>query len=192
MAKKKSASKPRLTAKDWEIATLRVIADKGITSVAVEPLARDLKVTKGSFYWHFKNRDALLEAALARWEVDDLAFIQGIDPTLPAIDRLKGLFRLASEHHPTHKVYTALFHSPRNDLVSAVLERVNKQRLSYLGQAFAELGLEKKVAQNRALLSYSAYVGFLQLASHAHGVHLDEPSLNAYVDHMIETLIPEP
>ena len=40
----------------------------GLAAVAVEPLAARLGATKGSFYWHFRNRDAMLEAALQRWE----------------------------------------------------------------------------------------------------------------------------
>lgn len=36
----------------------------------VERLARDLKVTKGSFYWHFKDREELLELLLREWELE--------------------------------------------------------------------------------------------------------------------------
>ena len=50
---------------------MELIAEKGIRAVAVESLARDMGVTKGSFYWHFPNRDALLEQSLLRWEKRD-------------------------------------------------------------------------------------------------------------------------
>ena len=60
--------KPRLSAEDWAVAALDVIAGEGLAAVAVEPLARRLGVTKGSFYWHFPSREALLVAALERWE----------------------------------------------------------------------------------------------------------------------------
>ena len=59
----------RLSADDWAQAALDMIAEQGVGSVAVEPLARRLGVTKGSFYWHFPSRDALLQAALERWEL---------------------------------------------------------------------------------------------------------------------------
>src|SRR5690606_21017046 len=58
----------RLSADDWAEAALDLIAEQGVAAVAVEPLARRLGVTKGSFYWHFPSRDALLQAALERWE----------------------------------------------------------------------------------------------------------------------------
>src|SRR6476646_5521740 len=58
----------RLTRDDWITAALAAIADAGRAAVGVEPLAVRLGATKGSFYWHFENRDALLEAAISRWE----------------------------------------------------------------------------------------------------------------------------
>ncbi len=58
----------RLSAEDWEDAALSLIAEQGVGALAVEALARQLGVTKGSFYWHFRTREALLQAALERWE----------------------------------------------------------------------------------------------------------------------------
>ena len=57
------ARNARLSADDWAQAALDLIAEQGVSAVAVEPLARRLGVTKGSFYWHFPSRDALLQAA---------------------------------------------------------------------------------------------------------------------------------
>ena len=61
-------SRQSLTAEAWAAAALDAMAAGGLDAVAVEPLARRLNVTKGSFYWHFPNREALLKAALALWE----------------------------------------------------------------------------------------------------------------------------
>src|SRR3954466_3815006 len=51
----------------WEQAALDALERGGLAAVAVEPLARELGVTKGSFYWHFDNRQELIDAALALW-----------------------------------------------------------------------------------------------------------------------------
>src|SRR5690606_34135016 len=67
-AMKGSERTGRLSAEDWAQAALELIAEQGVAAVAVEPLARRLGVTKGSFYWHFPSREALLVAALERWE----------------------------------------------------------------------------------------------------------------------------
>ncbi|GAB4372617.1 MAG: hypothetical protein Kow00121_15120 [Elainellaceae cyanobacterium] len=65
MVKKEEIAK--LGQQDWIELGLRVIAENGVEAVRVEPLAKLLNVTKGSFYWHFKNRDELLEALLQEW-----------------------------------------------------------------------------------------------------------------------------
>ncbi|MGH3425965.1 MAG: TetR/AcrR family transcriptional regulator, partial [Mycobacteriales bacterium] len=57
----------RLSGQDWARAALKAIADGGLAAVAVEPLARTLGVTKGSFYAHYRSRDELITAALAEW-----------------------------------------------------------------------------------------------------------------------------
>ncbi len=68
MTGQKASGQRRLTRDDWITAALGAIADGGLAAVGVEPLAARLGATKGSFYWHFENRDALLEAAIRRWE----------------------------------------------------------------------------------------------------------------------------
>src|SRR5499427_6528851 len=68
MAEQKASAQRRLTREDWVTAALGAIADGGLAAVGVEPLAARLGATKGSFYWHFENRDALLETAIRRWE----------------------------------------------------------------------------------------------------------------------------
>ena len=47
------ADRARLSSADWEAGALDLLAEQGVSAVAVEPLARRLGVTKGSFYWHF-------------------------------------------------------------------------------------------------------------------------------------------
>jgi len=58
----------RLEKKDWMRAARLALLMGGASAVRVETLARELHVSKGSFYWHFKNREALLEALLREWE----------------------------------------------------------------------------------------------------------------------------
>jgi AcrR family transcriptional regulator len=53
---------------DWLRAARLALLRGGVEAVRVEKLARDLGVTKGSFYWHFKDRDELLELLLHEWE----------------------------------------------------------------------------------------------------------------------------
>jgi AcrR family transcriptional regulator len=58
----------RVEKKDWMRAARLALLEGGPSAVRVETLARKLRVSKGSFYWHFKNRGALLGALLREWE----------------------------------------------------------------------------------------------------------------------------
>src|SRR3954451_17545424 len=85
-----------LTAADWSEAALRALAHGGLTAVALEPLAKALGTTKGSFYWHFADRNALLEAALGLWEHRDTeGVIAALDASEDAATRLRDLLALA-------------------------------------------------------------------------------------------------
>lgn len=53
---------------DWLKAARLALLRGGAEAVRVEKLARDLRVTKGSFYWHFRDREELLEILLREWE----------------------------------------------------------------------------------------------------------------------------
>ncbi|WP_419863244.1 TetR/AcrR family transcriptional regulator [Candidatus Poriferisodalis sp.] len=62
------AERARLSADDWVAAALDVLVSDGISAVKVLPLAKRLGVTRGSFYWHFENHEALLSRLLEVWE----------------------------------------------------------------------------------------------------------------------------
>ena len=58
----------QLGREDWVEAGLRLLARGGVTALRVEAAARELSVTKGSFYWHFQDRDDWCAAILGYWE----------------------------------------------------------------------------------------------------------------------------
>src|SRR5262249_60351962 len=66
-ARRESDSGSRIGPEDWVRAGLSLLAQGGIDAVRVELLAARLGVTKGSFYWHFKDRADLRFAMLEAW-----------------------------------------------------------------------------------------------------------------------------
>src|SRR5215217_5141721 len=96
MQKRRSYSRAgALKAEVWVGAARAAMAEGGIDAVAVEPLARRLGVTKGSFYWHFKDRRALLEATLEGWEEESTE--ARISASRRISDRRERLIRLGEE-----------------------------------------------------------------------------------------------
>jgi AcrR family transcriptional regulator len=182
-----------LSAQDWTAAALDALAGGGLAAVAVEPLAARLGATKGSFYWHFSGRDALVESTLARWEERDTAdVITAADTEPDVVARLSGLLRLAlggiRGRPPAGAVELALQATARHPLVAPVLARVTARRLDYLTGLFAELGFAPSEARRRGVLTYSAYLGHAQLAHATPELAPTAEALAAHVDAVVATL----
>lgn len=180
----------RLSAADWEQAALDAIAVHGIGAAAVEPLARRLGVTKGSFYWHFPTRESLLKAALARWERMDEEEFLGVEPIRDPRERLRALFRRTSREMQSHVVYSALLRATDHPLILPVMSRVSQKRIDFLVIAYRQLGFERQAANYRARLAYAAYAGFLQLSLQLGLPRMSHAEFEEYIEHTISTLIP--
>ncbi|WP_130511859.1 TetR/AcrR family transcriptional regulator [Krasilnikovia cinnamomea] len=157
----------RLTADDWTSAALDAMARGGLAAVAVEPLATHLGATKGSFYWHFANRDALIEAALRRWETDHTdAVILLVEAQPDPLAKLRTLIAtvIESTANPADSIELAMLATADHPHVAPVLARVTERRVAYTAELFQALGLQAEAARHRALLAVSAYLGHAQLA----------------------------
>src|SRR5258707_15650893 len=155
MVKRKASS-------DWEEAALHAIAARGLGALSIPDLARSLDVTKGSFYWHFDSLQALITAALKRWEAMDGEALDEVRPIEDPRDRLEALFVQSMQKREAHALYVALALSP-DAAVAAVVRRVSERRLKFLVDSYRQLGLRAAEARQRALLTYAAYVGALHL-----------------------------
>ena len=185
-----TTEKTTLTAADWERAALDLIAEKGLAGLGVEPLARRLGITKGSFYWHFPTRDQLLEQALDRWERQDTeSLARSLDSAQPAAERLAEFVLRTSRQNRSHEIHAALCAASDDPRVRPVLERVTQRRLDYLAKAFRELGLDAEAARHRARLTYTSYVGYIQLQTRGMAPERGSEEFEGYVQHAIETLI---
>ncbi|MEZ0472322.1 TetR/AcrR family transcriptional regulator [Luteimonas salinilitoris] len=181
----------RLSAEDWAQAALDLIAEQGVAAVAVEPLARRLGVTKGSFYWHFPSRDALLQAALERWEnVEQEAVFGELEKISDPHERLRALIHMVAHEIKSHVIYSAMLQALDHPIVQPVIGRVSERRLEYLTASFRQVGFGRSAAQHRARLAYTAYVGFLQLSLQLPQSRLDHDTFDEYIEHVMATLIP--
>lgn len=158
--------------------------------MAVEPLAARLGATKGSFYRHFRNRDALLAAALQRWEqVKTEDVISEVEAEPDPRERLRALFVLATggpPGRPRSSTVEPALQAAAHPLVAPALARVTERRVDYLDAQFRAMGLPPSAARHRALLAYTAYLGHAQLAHATPDLAPDD--LEAYTDEVVAAL----
>jgi AcrR family transcriptional regulator len=156
----KSPEATRLEAADWIHRGLEVLAERGVEGVRVEVLAKQLEVTKGSFYWHFEDRPALLEAMLQEWRRRaTLGIIERLERTHePAPKRLARLLRLqfdAKHAEIGAEIELSVRLWGRHDPKAArVLQEIDELRLRYIGGLLEESGIAKETARARAVLIY--------------------------------------
>jgi AcrR family transcriptional regulator len=173
---------------DWTKAALNAIAERGAQHVSIERLARELGATKGSFYWHFKDRPALISAALKRWELE---YTDRVIERLLIIDdprlRFRALLEYAFDDQPGVRIDTNLLADAGDPVVTAALDRVARKRLSFIRTIFTDIG--SPGASDRALLAYSAYIGLAQLRRTAPALTPRHRRIKTYIDSAMACLL---
>lgn len=156
-----------LSKEDWVRAALFAIADGGTAAVAVEPLAARLGATKGSFYWHFSNREQLIAEALELWEregTDDV--IAELAPVSGPVERLRRLLEIAigyEDDDAAGQADVGLLAAANDPVVGPVLSRVADKRLDFLERIFREIGFATGESRQRARIAYGAFLVWFEL-----------------------------
>lgn len=152
----------QLDRNEWIDSAIAALADEGLAGMRVEALAKRFGVTKGSFYWHFKDRHDLFSAVLQTWKEGR---IRDIDRQSRAAPGKEGdqLLRIidtysANRNRKGISIELALRDWARRDAqASAVVEEVGTYRLESTRKLFVASGLSDNEAKSRSLLLY-AYV----------------------------------
>ena len=150
-----------LDAAAWVDAAFDALAEGGIDAVRVDPLAKRLRVTRGSFYWHFKDRDALHQAMLREWRrrANHQIFVRVERASEPAEARLMRLMSLPNASRPRSargaSIELAIRLWARRDKSAAkAVRHIDRTRLDYFEKLLAEHGVAD--ARGRAYLFYAA------------------------------------
>lgn len=156
----------KLGRQDWLNIGIQTLIEKGIEAVRVDPLAKLLNVTRGSFYWHFKNRDDLLDEILHEWETRNtksiIEQIEGLDTAASA--KLLSLLEIAAEDDNLLEKAVRVW-SVNDVKAAAAIARIDQQRLNYLQNLFLQLGFSEIDAKVRAQIAYSVRLGWFVMAS---------------------------
>jgi AcrR family transcriptional regulator len=162
-------ARTQLDRNDWIEGAIDVLAENGVAGLRVEVLAKNFGVTKGSFYWHFKDRQDLLDAVLELWKEGRLRDIEKQTTAVPGKE-------LAQIHHVID-VYSAVRNRKgmsielavrdwaRHDAkVNAVVEEVDAYRLACTKKLFLTLGLSDDEAHARSILVFAYVFGHSLMA----------------------------
>ena len=157
-------AKPRaqLDRSGWIDGAIEALADEGLSGMRVEALAKRFGVTKGSFYWHFKDRQDLFDAMLQTWKDGRIRDIdkQRAMPAGNESEQLQQIIEIYSANRNRKGISIELAvrdWARRDPQASAVVEEVDTYRLESACKLFVATGLSDSEAKSRSLLLY-AYV----------------------------------
>ena len=156
----------------WVDTAIDVLASSGISGLRVEVLAKRCGVTKGSFYWHFKDRQALLDAVLQRWKKGRIRDIEKTTAVSPGKERDQLHFAIevygAVRNRKGMAIELAIRDWARHDALAArVVESVDLYRLECTRKLFVAAGMSDAEAKSRSLLLYACVFG-LSLMHYGH------------------------
>ncbi len=157
------ATRPRkpLTRADWLRTALRALDKEGLGAVRVLPLAKTLGASRGSFYWHFKDLDDLLDSLLTYWdeELTNTSLERVAAASCDASAKLMILMedvieRRKGRYDPAIRAWA--LHDKR---AAKVVRSVDRKRISFVIALFREMGFSKVEAEARARLFYLYLLG---------------------------------
>ena len=172
--------KTRLTREEWLRRALDVVATKGHAKLRIHELVKHLGVTRGSFYWHFKDRDDFVRQLVDyyhRWSTDQVIFeVERVGGD--AAERLKTVMRFVAEQDLGLYEEAMLSWGVQETIVAESFEIAIRRRIEFIRSFFVQLGFEGQELEARTL----AFVGYMRMVHSAtdprtrreHLRHLDE------------------
>jgi AcrR family transcriptional regulator len=149
----------RLSKDDWIGQGLRTLAHDGFNALKVGPMAEKLKVSRGSFYWHFRDIADFRAQLLQAWaERSTDQVIRELDARKGEPDRLKLLMKRAfADKRGLDRAIRSW--AAEDDDVARIVASVDGRRVAYIAKMLVAAGVESQRARHRAAFLYWAYLG---------------------------------
>jgi AcrR family transcriptional regulator len=182
------AARATLTPDAWIEAATTVLVDRGIDHVRVEVLATQLGVTRGSFYWHFRDREDLLRRVLLAWQQSATEQLTRrletarTDAREQLRDAISLPFRGRAAARAARIELAIRAWARRDDRARRAVDEADASRLAYHAQIFGALGFAGEEAALRGFLLYSYEVAESLLARQ--GSPQDKQARRAFVERL--------
>ncbi|WP_424630206.1 TetR/AcrR family transcriptional regulator [Bradyrhizobium sp. SYSU BS000235] len=170
----------QLSATDWLDAGLKALAASGVVALKADPLAKALGVSRGSFYWHFRDVEAFQTAVLARWrDIATERIIANVEKHADAAQGVEYLLRGAFAARSDLEVAVRSW-ATHDAAARKTVREIDQRRMTYIEALLERAGIAAETARARAKILYWAFLGF-ELS--------DKPLPGKERDRLIEELV---
>ena len=160
-----SSTKRRVSKAQWLETGLEALEKGGVQAVRVESLAKDLAISKSGFYWHFRDRQHLLDEMRGYWqnEFTNVAVYSPMIHDASPLERVKILISMIRGHNLTRYDLAFLAWAEHDDDVRKTVQAVMQIRLDTLRAAFSDLGYTGADLEVRAqtFVAHQSFRSFL-------------------------------
>jgi AcrR family transcriptional regulator len=179
-----------LTPQTWVDAATEVLVNRGIDHVRVDVLATELGVTRGSFYWHFRDREDLLRRVLQAWSERTTAALTArlMGARSDALEQMRDVMSLPFRGRAAAKAarieLAIRAWARRDEMARAAVDAADAARLAYHRRIFGALGFAPAEARGRAFLLYSYEVAESLL--HRQGSEAEREERRQWVERLMQ------
>lgn len=151
---------------DWILAGFARLAREGVDSVRVEVLCRDLGVSKGSFYWHFRDREELLAAMIAQWENEEAAWVSAAAlSNESAASRWARLVEHCADSERGKLEAGLRSWARRENRVAVKLAAIERDRTAYIARIMRDVGFTARAAEKWSHVAMLVCLGWADRAT---------------------------
>ena len=183
------SAKTNLHRSAWLKKALDVLFSHGFGNVKVETLARELNVTKGSFYWHFKNRNELLHQMVDWWADNQITFIDSLNVSHidDAPNLIKSVIHFTDQTDDSHHDIAMREFARFEEYAATAVADIDRRRINYLNALFRAAGFDNGEALLRAQALY-----FYQVGEYTTSLNLGEKLRDELAERRFRLLITHP
>ncbi|MEO4001850.1 TetR/AcrR family transcriptional regulator [Mesorhizobium sp. CAU 1732] len=160
----------RLSRTDWIMAARDALISGGVHAVKVDLISNRLKITRGSFYWHFKSRAELLGALLELWESQNTKPFEEVAQRtdVDAVQKFADMVRIWLDENDFDPAFDAAVRdwARSSPSVTKRIMSIDAFRMSQLEKVFQDMGYEGTEAMVRARVTYYHQIGYYALDVH--------------------------
>ena len=170
---------------DWIRAAILRLSDSGPDAVRVEALARDLDVSKGSFYWHFRDRDHLLAKLLEEWEPREMDALLLDETSASAATRWARVVQATADPARIRLEASVRSWARRDEQVARRVAALEQRRVAVISDVLRDIGFDRSSAEAWSEIVLLLCLGWLDRATRDQAFRVGVPSLGDLLSEIV-------